>query len=280
MAFRTVTIVGVGLIGGSFGLALRRRGFEGRIVGVSAPERLAAAVERGAVDCGAPLDEAVAAADLVFLAQPIDRLLRELPEVAQAARPGALVTDAGSTKGEIVRRAGELFGDGAQFLGGHPMAGKAGRGVEIADPDLFQGAVWVVSPQRPEELETPPAREFLRWVERFGARPLTISAQEHDQITAWTSHLPQAVSTALAAALAERFPDGAAFEIAGGGLRDTTRLAESAFEVWAPIFRTNAAAVDAALAALTAQLERFRRELRSQDLAVLFERAQLFREKL
>src|SRR5690606_27433297 len=119
MALRTVSIVGVGLIGGSFALALREAGFDGRIVGVSRPETIDRAVALGVIDAGASMAEALAESDLIYLAQPILRILEQLPEVARLARPGALVTDAGSTKQAIVERARAVFrGREADFLGG------------------------------------------------------------------------------------------------------------------------------------------------------------------
>src|SRR5690606_32106163 len=146
-------------------------------------------------DAGASMAEALAESDLIYLAQPILRILEQLPEVARLARPGALVTDAGSTKQAIVERARAVFrGREADFLGGHPMAGKEGRGVEIAEAGLFRGAVYAFTPESchagDERVE-----ELLEWVSRIGARPLSLSPEEHDQVTALTSHVPQLVST-------------------------------------------------------------------------------------
>ena len=238
MPLRTVSIVGVGLIGGSFGLALKKAGFEGEILGVSRPSTIDGALTRGAIDRGASLEEGLAQSDLVFLAQPILRILDQLPEVARLAREGSLVTDAGSTKAAVVDRAREAFRDsGARFLGGHPMAGKEGRGVAIAEADLFRGAVWALTPDSaaPSELET----EFRSWIERIGARALDLSPEEHDRVTALTSHAPQIVSSALAAAVGEGIGDPARLELAGGGLRDMTRLAGSSYEIWKGILLTN-----------------------------------------
>src|SRR5262249_16379978 len=133
----TVTIVGVGLIGGSFALALRKAGFAGRILGVSSAQTIEKAVRKGVIDEGVLLEQAVPQSDLIYLAQPIGRILDALPLVTQLAKPLCLVTDAGSTKEVIVTRAENLFREnGAVFLGGHPMAGKAERGVEAAEADL------------------------------------------------------------------------------------------------------------------------------------------------
>src|SRR5712692_10099453 len=144
---KTVTIVGVGLIGGSFALGLRKQGFHGRLIGVSSPATVAKALERDAIDEALMLEQAVPQSDLIYLGQPIGRILDILPVVARLAAPSALVTDAGSTKSAIFARAREVFGEGsATFLGGHPMAGKTERGVEAADPELFRGATYVLTP--------------------------------------------------------------------------------------------------------------------------------------
>ena len=160
---KTVVIVGVGLIGGSFALALRKAGFGGRIIGVSSPKTVEAARKRGAIDEAASLEKAVPWADLVYLAQPISRIVSTIEDIEPLLREGALVTDAGSTKAEIVAQAGRFIKK-AQFLGGHPMAGKEKRGVEEADPDLFAGRTYVLTPEGPQDLETPAAADFVEWI--------------------------------------------------------------------------------------------------------------------
>ncbi|MEJ5367405.1 MAG: prephenate dehydrogenase/arogenate dehydrogenase family protein [Bryobacteraceae bacterium] len=230
----TVVIAGVGLIGGSFGLALKGAGFRGRIVGVSSPATIRKALERGAIDEGAELEEAARRADLVYLAGPIRAILEALPRLDGLLRPGALVTDAGSTKRQICAAGRKLRG--AQFLGGHPMAGKERRGVEEADAELFRERPYLLTPESREEMQTPAAREFAGWLERIGAEPRVMTAEEHDRTVALSSHLPQMVSTALASALSGR--DGVA-EAAGPGLLDMTRLALSGWDIWQDILETN-----------------------------------------
>ena len=165
---RNVAIIGTGLIGASFGLALRKAGFDGVITGVSGPRSIAEAMAVRAIDRGAPLADAVADADLVFLSQTIGRILDTLRYLDPLLRPGALVTDAGSTKCEIVDLARQCITRG-QFLGGHPMAGKEKRGAAAAEADLFRNRTWVLTPDEPAELTTPGAREFRGWLERLGA---------------------------------------------------------------------------------------------------------------
>ncbi len=265
----TIAIVGVGLIGGSFGLALKKAGFAGRVVGVSSAPALKAALERGAIDEGAVLEQAVPRADLVYLAQPIGRILDTLRHLDPLVRPEALVTDAGSTKQEIVVTAGEKLRR-CQFLGGHPMAGKETRGAAEAEADLFVGRTYVLTPEEPEELETPAARELVEWIGRIGARLTVLDAAGHDRIVAMTSHLPQLASTALAATVGERLV-GDQIEVAGPGLADTTRLAMSSYELWRDILATNTAPIEQALTAYINRLENVRDNLRTRQLQAEFE---------
>jgi len=265
---KTVAIVGTGLIGSSFGLALRAAGFRGEIVGVSSPRALEAAVACRAIDRGAALAEAVADADLVFLSQTIGRILDTVRHLDPLLKPGALVTDAGSTKCEIVDVARQCISR-AQFLGGHPMAGKESRGAEAADPALFRGKTWVLTPDEAAELETPAVRAFRNWLDRLGARQVVLDADEHDRIVAGTSHLPQLASTALAAVLsAVPHP-----EVSGSGLLDMTRLALSSYDLWRDILATNSDHIDKALAEYVQELEHIRENLRTRQLQQEFERA-------
>lgn len=240
-----VAIVGVGLIGGSFAMALREARFAGRMLGVSSPRTIAEALQLGVIDEGATLEEACGQADLVYLAGPIHGILETLPRVAELVKPGALVTDGGSTKARIVAVAGEM-GRG-QFLGGHPMAGKESRGVAAAEAGLFRGRPYLVTPRQAQELETTAAREFLGWLERIGARVSVVSPEDHDRFVAHSSHLPQLLSTALAAALARHADRDSIAAAAGPGLVDSTRLALSAWEIWRDILDTNQQAVLEAL---------------------------------
>jgi prephenate dehydrogenase len=262
-----VAIVGTGLIGASFGLALRVAGFDGSIVGVSSERALADAEACGAIDRGAPLAEAVAKADLVFLSQTIGRILDTVRHLDGLVKPGALVTDAGSTKREIVGLARQSIRC-CQFLGGHPMAGKETRGAGAADAELFRGRVWVLTPDERAELETPAVRAFREWLEGIGAHVLVLGAEEHDRVVALTSHLPQLASTALGAMLA----DTAQIQVSGSGLADMTRLALSSYDLWRDILATNSQAVDRALSLYIQELEHIRENLRNRRLEEEFQR--------
>jgi prephenate dehydrogenase len=255
---QTVAIFGVGLIGGSFALAIRKAGFAGRIIGVSSDETIRAALAARVIDEALPAQPAAEQADLVYLAQPIHRIIDSLAELNAWVRPQALITDAGSTKQIIVDRARQVISR-AQFLGGHPMAGRERRGVEAAEADLFQGRPYVLTPRSASELETEAAREFLTWIPRIGSLPVVLDPEEHDRTVAFTSHLPQLAATALAATLDGR-PEPLT-GVYGPALVDSTRLALSSFEIWGDIFDTNRRQILTAVDSYIAKLEAFREAL-------------------
>ena len=254
---RTVAIVGVGLIGGSFGLALRKAGFPGTILGVSSPSTIGKAVACGAIDRGVTLEEAAGSADLIFLAQPIYGIIETIHKLGPILGRHALVTDAGSTKQAIAEAAAASLPAGA-FLGGHPMAGGEKRGVEAARADLFEERRWVLT----ADLDHPTARVLRQWITAFGARAVLLEAAEHDRLVAWASHLPQLASTALASAIQDSMPGARA--VAGPGLMDMTRLAMSSWELWSDILETNSPEVAAALDGYIAKLQTLRSRFASE----------------
>jgi prephenate dehydrogenase len=268
----TVAIVGTGLIGASFGLALRQAGFAGAILGVSSERAIADAIAAGAIDRGLPLAEAVPQADLVFLSQAIGRILDTIRHLDPLLRPGALVTDAGSTKTEIVDLARQHIRR-AQFLGGHPMAGKEQRGASAADGNLFRGRTWVLAPDESAELETPGACELVGWLRKIGARLVVLDCVRHDALVALTSHLAQLASTALASTVLESITETRDLRVAGPGLVDMTRLALSAYDLWRDILATNAEPIDRALETYIQKLEHIRENLRTRQLQEEFARA-------
>jgi prephenate dehydrogenase len=273
----TVAIFGVGLIGGSFALAIRKAGFSGRIIGVSSPGTIRRALELRVIDEGLPAHEAAAAADLIYLSQPILQIANSLAELNAWVRPEALITDAGSTKKVISDRAAIAISR-CQFLGGHPMAGREKRGVEAAEADLFQGRPYVLTPRSQAELDTPMARELAGWIQRIGASTIVLSPEDHDRIVAFTSHLPQLGSTALAAMLAVRTePKSGVF---GPALADSTRLALSSFDIWGDILATNKDAIREALRDYIATLEGFSQVLETESMRTHFERGAEFAGRL
>jgi prephenate dehydrogenase len=254
---KTVGIVGVGLIGGSFGLALRKAGFAGTILGVSSPRSLDQARERGAIDRGAPLEETARTSDLLFLSQPISGILETLRKLDALVRPETLVTDAGSTKKAIVAEAERSLRRCA-FLGGHPMAGKELRGAAAADADLFRGRPWILT-STPDH---PVAEEFRSWIALFGAREIILDPAQHDRLVAWSSHLPQLASTALASLLHDRAREAA--NVAGPGLIDSTRLAMSSYDLWRDILETNQSEIAGVLDAYIEKLRSLRTDFEAE----------------
>jgi prephenate dehydrogenase len=254
-------------------LALRRAGFSGRILGVSSPPTLKSALNLRVIDEGAPAREAAQSADLIYLSQPILRILEILPHLNDWANPQTLITDAGSTKSTIVDTATSAI-TRCQFLGGHPMAGREQRGVEAAEAGLFEGRPYVLTPRSPSELETPNARELVEWIGKIGASPVILGPEEHDRIVAYTSHLPQLASTGLAALLDSR--EEPRSRVFGPALVDSTRLALSSFDVWGDILATNRAPIQEALAAYIAKLEELHRSLGSTDIRGHFEQGANF----
>lgn len=268
---QTVAIIGVGLIGGSFGLALRNAGFEGEILGVSSPPAVAAALRQGAISRAVSLDDAARQADLIYLAQPVDRILLTLPQLRPLVRYECLITDAGSTKTKIVSKAAECLPRG-QFLGGHPLAGKELRGVENADTDLFRGRPYVLTPCGSE---TPQSERFRSWLVRLGAELVDMSPEEHDATVALTSHLPQLLSTALAQTLASE-KNKSVEVVFGQGLLDMTRLALSEPELWSSILSTNRDAVNAAIDNFLRTVTELRNSIGTTELLQLFQSARAF----
>jgi prephenate dehydrogenase len=273
---RTVAICGVGLIGGSFGLALRKAGFGGEIVGVSSPKTIENACKVGAIDRGVSLPEAAAQADLIYLAQPISVILATLP-LLDAAKPAALITDAGSTKRAIVEAARRPQ-RAAQFLGGHPMAGKEVQGVLHAEADLFVDRSYFLTPESDSDAHSEVATEFQNWLTRIRCKVHFARPAEHDRIVAYTSHLAQLASTGLAGVVGARLAD-AAIPGAGPGLQDMTRLAMSGYDLWADILATNVGEIDAALAAYISQLTDIKAGLQ-KDLENHFKSASIFAKSL
>lgn len=258
-----IAIVGVGLIGGSFGLGLRRAGFTGTITGVGSEASLRAALARGAIDRTAGLAAAAGEADLIYLAQPVGRIIATIRELNPHVRSETLVTDAGSTKRIIVETATQHLRRCA-FIGGHPIAGKESSGFENADGSLFEGANYILTPRDSADLETNMARSFRFWLAQMGAREMTMEAGEHDYALAFSSHLPQLASTALASLAADH-------EIVQGpGLATATRLALSPYPIWRDILMTNTQPIEEALSGYIQKLEFIRDNLRSRAIAEEF----------
>jgi len=283
-----ILIVGTGLIGSSIGLALRQAGYAGAITGFDASaSELAAAQEAGAIDgfahSRAEAIQAAREADLIVLAVPVLAIMDWMQMLAPALSPRQLVTDVGSTKLKIAEMGGELYNRHAtaRFLPGHPMAGKESGGAALAEVTLFRGATWLFTPIGPEtEIEA----EWREWVAKFGANTLDLDPARHDEICAWVSHLPQMLSTSLAALLEDTFgADPKSREeiaaIGGRALRETTRLGASPYSMWRDVALTNEQPIAHTLHMLEQRLAHLRENLRTPELKEEFRLANRFRAR-
>jgi prephenate dehydrogenase len=280
MAFKQITIIGTGLIGGSLALALKAAGFSGRIVGCDRASILDRARAMRAIDLGTedPI-EAVAGSDLIVLATPVGGIIDLIERIGPITPPEALITDVGSTKKEIIERARAVFGDMApqRFLAGHPMAGKEHSGLENAESKLFLNAVWLLVPQPQQVFDRGKIKDYCDLLELIGVRLLKMEADRHDQMCAWVSHLPQMVATALAATLQEELGDNPDLHAIGGrALREMTRIASSPYSMWRDIAHTNTANIERSLARLEQRLVHIRENLRTPALREEFDHANRF----
>ncbi len=277
MPIRQITIIGTGLIGGSFALALQKRRFAGKIVGCDRESALKKAKMRGVIDKGVvePAD-AVRGSQLVVLATPVLAIVDLIGRLGPGLPAGTLLTDVGSTKVAVAERALNVFGQnaGKRFLPGHPMAGKEHSGVDCADADLFQNAVWFLTPLPGQNLREGLFAEFAGWIDQIGARIAMLPPEDHDRLCAWISHVPQMISTALAAALVEEFGEEAPLLPAGGrALQEMTRIAASPYSMWRDIAITNKKNLEDALFKVEQRLAHIRENLATRALVAEFEQA-------
>ena len=261
---RRISILGVGLLGGSIGLAVKSRLSGSRVVGYAhRPETLDAALKAGALDEGyGDLGRAVAGADLVILCTPVGMFEPLLAQLSPLLKPGALVSDVGSTKRSVVRSAEELLPPGIHFVGSHPMAGSEKKGVQFARADLYEGALCILTPTPktdPQSLE----RIEVFWA-ALGMRTCRISPEEHDRRLAAVSHLPHALAAALVA-----MQDPASLALAGKGFADMTRIAGGDGALWRDIFLDNRDNVADAIRQLQAQLEHVLRMIEGNQAEAL-----------
>jgi len=266
------------------GLALKRTGFPGQIVGVSRRQTLDMALGLDVIDEGwtyEELGEALEGVDLVFICTPIQHIIDVLPKAMAAAAPGTLITDVGSTKRRIVQEAARCGRPDVHFVGGHPMAGSEKAGVTAADPFLFENAIYIVVPGD----QTPPAAHgaFRELLEGVGAKVLELDAETHDTVVAAISHLPQMMATSLVEMVGHlnQANDGYLLALAAGGFRDLTRIASSPFSpVWEDICATNADCIRSMIEQYIAALRGVQERLEDKVLAESFAYANQIRDRI
>lgn len=283
-SFDTVAIVGLGLMGGSLALALRRFGFGGKLIGVSSPKTIAEAIATGLVDEAFSYDQlvpAVSTADLIVLSSPIATIREHLHALGQAGgelRSGVVVTDVGSTKRAILAAARALP-ERASFVGGHPLCGSERRGVAAADAFLYQNAYYVLTPS-PGVSDVVVAR-LGNFLGRTGARLVTLAAEDHDQIAAAISHLPQLLAVSLVRFLDNLGANRAhGVHLAAGGFRDMTRIASSPYSVWRDIIGTNRDVLATTLTQFLEATQRTFAGLQDPALQSAFEQAERTRAEI
>jgi prephenate dehydrogenase len=271
-----IAVLGVGLIGGSIGLAAHEHVADAEVVGFGRnPDRLRRAVELGAIDSAADsVAAAVEGAELCFACAPVGALEGLVREALDAAGAGCLVSDVGSTKQQLLAAV-----DDPRFVGGHPIAGAETAGVEHAHADLFQGAVWYLTPLPHSEGLL--YERLHRFVVALGAHPVAVDPATHDRLVAVFSHLPHVLANVLASQAAGRLADqGEALRHVGPSFRDMTRVAGANTDIWADIYRANSDAIVEEIRAFRDELGRVEELLTSGDVAAWNERARADRRSL
>jgi prephenate dehydrogenase len=276
--FRTIAVAGIGLIGGSIALAARERWPSVRVTGVDRPAVMAHALGSGAIDRAADDIRGVGDAELIVLAAPVRQNLELLNRLAESAPASAIVTDVGGTKRDIVSAACALSGARAAFVGGHPVGGAEHGGFAFARADLFRGRPWILTPNGLTSQEA--IDRLTGFIKSLGARPTTMSAEEHDRLMAFLSHLPQLTISALMEVVGEA-TSSSGLRLAGRGLVDSTRLASSPADVWRDVCASNAGDIGVALDRLIERLRQLRAGL-SDGATVdgVFEHAAHWRSEL
>lgn len=280
----TVAIVGVGLIGGSLGMSWKMSGVINEVIGISRrSETIDRAVRAGAIDRGTlDLSEGVSDADVVIIASPVNSIVPLYKEMRASLKPGAVVSDVGSTKSVICE---SIWATGAgehTFIGGHPMAGSERAGVSAADPYLFENAVYVITP--PKRCKQSHVRLLTRLIEVTGARPIVMTPKQHDETVAAVSHLPHVVAASLVTFASEREKDlPGLLTLAAGGFRDTTRIASGHEDVWTDICLSNIGPIMNSVDELELILKRFKQALLAKDanrISEMLAHARSVREKI
>ena len=271
--FESIAVVGLGLIGGSIALAVREHWPQSRVFGVDSDSVLAHVLGAGAIERGFASVGALPDTSLIVLAAPVRQNIELLGQIKHPA----VATDVGGTKREIVSAARALS-PGTIFVGGHPLGGGERGGFAFARPDLFAGRPWIFTPDGHESSDA--IDRLSRFVTGLGAKPCTLSADEHDRVMAYISHLPQLAASALMETVgAAAGHEG--LRMAGRGLIDTTRLASSPADVWRDICLTNADAIGDALDCLIARLTQLRGDLRrGEAIEAIFAAAAKWRAEL
>ena len=239
--FKKITIIGVGLIGGSLGLALKKKNPKFKISGIDKSEIIEKAIARRAIDEGTSnLKNGIKEADVVILATPVKTILDLLPQINPFIKKGCIVTDTGSTKGQIVETADKILSEDVYFIGGHPIAGSEKYGIEEADSHLFQDKTYILTPSKKSNLIA--LKKIFLLINTIGAKRLVLDPLEHDRVAGAISHLPQILAVSLTnmiGELSQQENNDHYFKAIGEGFKDMTRIASSPYKMWEDICETN-----------------------------------------
>lgn len=239
--FKKITIIGVGLIGGSLGLALKEKKANFKIVGIDKQEIIEKAIARGAIDEGTVnLEKGIKEADIVIIATPVKTILNILTQINPSLKKGCVVTDTGSTKKQIVEKANEVLSKDVFFIGGHPMAGSEEYGIDSADSHLFQDKTYILTPTKKSNLIA--IEKISSLIKMIGGKRLILNSLEHDRIVGTVSHLPQIMAVSLVNMVSElvrKENNNNYFKAVGEGFKDMTRIASSPYKIWEDICDTN-----------------------------------------
>jgi len=239
--FKKITIIGVGLIGGSLGLALKEKKANFKIVGIDKQEIIEKAIARGAIDEGTVnLKEGIEEADIVIIATPVKTILNLLTQINPFLKKGCIVTDTGSTKQQIVRKANKVLSKDIFFIAGHPMAGSEKYGIDSANSHLFQDKTYILTPTKKSNLIA--IEKISSLIKMIGGKRLILNSLEHDRIVGTVSHLPQIMAVSLVNMVSElvrKENNNNYFKAVGEGFKDITRIASSPYKIWEDICDTN-----------------------------------------
>jgi len=273
LGFNKIAIIGLGLIGSSLAAAFQRKNTNIHLIGIDENKIVEKALERKLINEGynrEDIHQGIRDADLVILAVPVNAILKLLPVIAPNLKPGALITDVGSTKRKIVETASQCILPNVYFLGGHPMTGSEKSGLDGADPFLFENAVYVLTESEhiPKKLE----KSFADLIESIGAKVILLPARLHDEIAAVISHLPQMLAVALMKYVSKQNEENEIYlKLAAGGFQDMTRIASSPYGMWEDICKTNHGNIKETITQFIAELETIKDLITEPALETIFD---------
>ena len=282
---KKIAIIGCGLIGGSIGMALKKKNFSGKIIGVDQEKIIEKAIQKGAIDWGTyQIEKGVVNAEVVFLATPVLEIIKLIPRIKPFLSKNCLITDTGSTKKEILDKAEKIFSNKHDYIGSHPMAGLEKGGIEYASSDLFVDKPFITIPKKMNSNFAEP--KMSSFIHGIGAVEIKMDINEHDRIIAMISHLPQLIAvlmTNMMGSVADEGNNEKYFSIGGKVFNEMTRIASSPFPIWKDIFQTNKFWTIKAIEELVNLLESVKGKIANNTIELLeddFRKANYLKERI